>query len=513
METPSLRRLSHSSRTLLGTALLLCLSGCQAATSPASKPTDHDKAPAPVTAQLALPSPALARLSSDGKASIADVVERVLPSVVSVATTRKAPERPATGGRQDPMFRHFFGVPNGPAPEQKQQGLGSGVVVGSGLVATNHHVVEDATEIEVHSNDGRSFVAEVVGTDPKSDLALLRLKAPSGSTPAKAGEPEFGLRPLAFGDSSRLRLGDVVLAIGNPFGVGQTVTMGIVSAKGRSDLGIVDYEDFIQTDAAVNPGNSGGALVDMEGNLVGINTAILSRTGGNQGIGFAIPSQMARPIVESLLSQGKVVRGWLGVALQPLEPELASGLGLDGVRGALVSDVLRDGPAAKAGILAGDVVTQVNQTPVTTSGELRNAIASAGAQKKTTLTIRRGAQTLNLTVALGTQPTSQAEHSTTNKEIEDMTRRIGVAVEPLSPNLREQLRLGPEVTSGVVIMALEPRGEAARAGLQRGDLVLELARERIASAADFERIWKINRGSLVARLYRHSNLSYVLLKR
>ncbi len=242
-----------------------------------------------------LPSPALARVGPNGSAAnIADVVEKVLPSVVSVWST-KAVRVPL-----DP-----FGFRSGSVP---RSGLGSGVVIAPGTVLTNFHVVSDADVLKITTGDKHELEAEVVGKDPKSDLAVLKVKGDSSM-----------LRPIALGNSSRLRLGDVVLAIGNPFGVGQTVTMGIVSAKGRANMGIVDYEDFIQTDAAINPGNSGGALVDMEGNLVGINTAILSRTGGNVGIGFAIPTNMVRPIVDSLMKDGRVVRGWLGVSIQDVD--------------------------------------------------------------------------------------------------------------------------------------------------------------------------------------------------
>src|SRR5512145_1914673 len=310
-----MRNLSRTASSLLF-GLLIATSACQraqASNPPAQTGTASSPAAAKASPLLPLPTPTLARINAQGQnaTSIADVVERVLPSIVSISSTRVMKNRMGPGMMEDPFFRFFFGPP-GEQRERKEQGLGSGVVVGEGIVVTNNHVVADADEIKITAFGQKDFDAELVGTDPKSDLAVLRIK-----------DEKKELKPLALGDSARLRLGDVVLAIGNPFGVGQTVTMGIVSAKGRSDLGIVDYEDFIQTDAAINPGNSGGALVDMEGNLVGINTAILSRSGGNVGIGFAIPTNMARPIVDSLLSQGKVVRGWLGVTIQNLNADLA----------------------------------------------------------------------------------------------------------------------------------------------------------------------------------------------
>src|SRR5690606_1611713 len=287
----------------------LALAGVAACTPPATNPPAKESQPAapPGPTSTApvqvLPSPALAQAQADG-VSIADVVQKALPAVVNVSSSRVRQQRMP--------FHWFFGPGPGGPQERREQGQGSGVIVSvSGVVLTNNHVVEKADEITVTTSDGREFEAKVLGTDPKSDLAVLQLQGDVS-----------GLTAITFGDSSQLRLGDVVLAIGNPFGIGQTVTMGIVSAKGRADLGIVDYEDFIQTDAAINPGNSGGALINMRGELVGINTAILSRSGGYQGVGFAIPSNMAAPIMQSLQTTGRVVRGWLGVAIQEVDQEL-----------------------------------------------------------------------------------------------------------------------------------------------------------------------------------------------
>ena len=285
-------------------------------------------------------------------------------------------------------FPFFFG----PGPEQqerREQGMGSGVIISSdGYVLTNNHVVSDAQEIKVTLYDRREFDAEVVGTDPKSDVAVIRIKAPPKD-----------LRAISIGDSSRIRLGDVVLAIGNPFGVGQTVTMGIVSAKGRADVGIVDYEDFIQTDAAINPGNSGGALVNMEGQLIGINTAILSRSGGYQGIGFAIPTNMASPIMESLKKYGKVTRGWLGVSIQDVDQELSTAMKLPTSRGVLISDVQPGSPAQKAGLKRGDVVVKIEGRAVETTGNFRNAIALGGSGKKVKLELYRDGKLQTLDVS------------------------------------------------------------------------------------------------------------------
>ncbi len=385
---PRLRMLTMS--VLLGLPL-----GCTR--TPHAGPSNTEATPEPTPRSAVpvsvLPTPAFAKVGAGASASIADVAERALPSVVNISLTKLSRlQAPA-------MFPFFFGPgpgqgQQGQQGERREQGMGSGVIVSSdGYVITNNHVVEDAQDIKVTLNDRREFDAEVVGTDPKSDVALIRLKDAPG-----------GLRPIQIGDSSALRLGDVVLAIGNPFGVGQTVTMGIVSAKGRADVGIVDYEDFIQTDAAINPGNSGGALIDTEGRLVGINTAILSRSGGYQGIGFAIPTNMAIPIMESLKKYGKVTRGWLGVSIQDVDKELSHAMKLPTTEGVLIADVQPGSPAGRSGLKRGDVVTKVDAKPVTTTGQLRNAIASSGANRKVTLELYRDGKLQTLAVSLGESP-------------------------------------------------------------------------------------------------------------
>ena len=404
----------------------------------------------------------------------------------------------------DPFFRFFFGPGHDQPHERTERGLGSGVIIGPGIVVTNNHVVQDADEIKVTTRDNHVFEAKVAGTDPKTDLAVLKLK----------GDNVSALKPLALGDSSRLRLGDVVLAIGNPFGVGQTVTMGIVSAKGRSDLGIVDYEDFIQTDAAINPGNSGGALVDTHGDLVGINTAILSRSGGSMGIGFAIPSNMARPIVESLLTQGKVVRGWLGVSIQTLEPDMAKALGSRVESGVLVSDVSKGSPAEKGGLKRGDVIVSVDGKATDSAGELRNSIALSGANRTVNLGIQRGQQKLDLRVTLGTMP-DDAKNG--NSEGGDATSDVSgqssdVRVEALQPALRKQLDVPDDVHNGVVVSGVAPDSAAARAGLTRGDVILELDRTKITSPEQFLKLWKQGKGNRLILALRHGMTSYVLVR-
>ncbi|MEN9577844.1 MAG: hypothetical protein RJA70_853 [Pseudomonadota bacterium] len=419
------------------------------------------------SALAALPHPALAFADSAGSGvTIADVAERTVSSVVAVTT-----ERTAKSSELPPFFGPFSGPHGGGRPDQKQQGLGSGVVVSAeGIVLTNNHVVEGADGVKITTSDNQEYTATVVGTDAKSDLAVLRIQ----------GEPK-GLKPITFGDSSQLRLGDVVLAIGNPFGVGQTVTMGIVSAKGRADVGIVDYEDFIQTDAAINPGNSGGALVNMRGELVGVNTAILSRSGGYQGIGFAIPTNMAQPILQSLLTDGRVTRGFLGIGIQDLTPEIAEAMALPTREGVLVSDVQPGGAAALSGIRRGDVILSVGGKPVKSSGHLRNLIATAGANKEVALRVQRAKSQLDLSVKLGELP--DPGEGPKSEKSEAGAGELGLSLQALTPELASLL--GVEADAGkVVIAAVRPGSSAAQAGLRPGDLLLELDGGKIENLAD-----------------------------
>ncbi|HMA97379.1 MAG TPA: Do family serine endopeptidase [Polyangiaceae bacterium] len=490
-------------------SLLLFTASCQRAPSgapPAQSGAPQSSEAAKPSPLLPLPTPSLARVAAQGQnpTSIADVVERVMPSVVSISSTRVAKNRMGGPGMEDPFFRFFFGPPNGEQRERKEQGLGSGVVVGEGIVVTNNHVVEDADEIRVTAFGHREFPAELVGNDPKSDLAVLRIK-----------DEKKELKALALGDSARLRLGDVVLAIGNPFGVGQTVTMGIVSAKGRSDLGILDYEDFIQTDAAINPGNSGGALVDMEGNLVGINTAILSRSGGNVGIGFAIPTAMARPIVDSLLSKGRVDRGWLGVTIQNLDPDLAKGLGVKTSEGVVISDVAKGSPAEKAGLRRDDVILSVDNRAVTTTGELRNAIATAGGNHTAQIKIQRGGTEMVIAVPLSSSPdkVKPGEQNTPSKVTPKSDELLGVRLETLTPELRRRLDLPPDVKGGVVVTNISPDSPLGRSGLRPGDLILEVSRQPVNSPDDVQRLFKASKGPAPALVWRSGSTTYVVLKK
>lgn len=334
---------------------------------------------------------------SVGPVSYADAVERAAPAVVNVFTTKIYNQR-ANPLFDDPFFRQFFGDffgDGGPVRQRRQNSLGSGVVVDSrGFIVTNNHVIAGADEIKVVLSDGATHEAEVVGTDSDTDVAVLKVSE-SSSLPS-----------VTLGSSTLLRVGDVVFAIGNPFGVGQTVTMGIVSATGRNQLGITNFENFIQTDAAINPGNSGGALIDANGNLVGINTAIFSRSGGNQGIGFAIPVDLVRDIIEQLVSNGEVQRGWLGIAGQDVTPALADSFGLKGTDGVLISSVVEKGPAATAGIRPGDVITKIDDVAIDSAFDVVSAVGGKAPGTVVTVEGWRGTRPLQLGVSLGRRPPS-----------------------------------------------------------------------------------------------------------
>ena len=341
----------------------------------------------PPGASGAVPTPAR-------RASYHDAVQRAMPSVVNIFTSKdvRSPRHPLLN---DPIFRRFFGDQL-PDEAQRASSLGSGVIVSSGgYVLTNHHVVEAADEIEVALADGKKLLAKVVGNDPDTDLAVLRVNAE-------------GLPAISFGSSQAVQVGDVVLAIGNPFGVGQTVTGGIVSALGRNQLGINTFENFIQTDAAINPGNSGGALVDASGNLIGINTAIFSRSGGSIGIGFAIPVSTAKMVLDQIVKSGSVTRGWIGVEVQEITPPIAESFKLGATRGALIAGVLRGGPADKAGVKPGDVLLEVEGKPVADPATVLNLIAALAPGRPAKMRLKRQDKELEATVAVGRRPKPQA---------------------------------------------------------------------------------------------------------
>lgn len=407
-----------------------------------------------------------------GRVSFSPVVKRVAPAVVQVNVTAEAPEVSAADlppMLRDPRLRRFFGIPDDyqmPRAEP-QHGMGSGVIVSAdGYILTNNHVVQGATEIEVSLTDKRTFKAKVVGTDPESDLAVVKVDASD-------------LPALTFADSDKIEVGDTVLAVGNPFGLGQTVTSGMVSALGRATLGL-DYEDFIQTDAAINPGNSGGALVDTNGRLVGINTAILSRSGGFQGIGFAIPANLARSVMQQLATDGKVVRGYLGVTMGDLTPDMAEQFDLPkGQTGALIAEVLDDTPAEKAGLEHGDVITKIDGKTYDSMRQLRLAVADLRPGTKADFTVLRDGKEKTISVTIGNR-----EGTTTSlAKSEDEGSLNGVGVADIDARARRQFNIPPRV-EGAIITQVAPDSAAAESGLQAGDVILEINRQRVRGAED-----------------------------
>lgn len=411
-----------------------------------------------------------------------DVVGAAMPAVVNISTTRRAggAQAPMHPFFNDPMFRDFFGEEFSrrfpPPREQRELSLGSGVIVdANGYIVTNYHVVEQAEEIKVLlDSPRREFIAKLVGSDPKTDLAVIKIDAQK-------------LPTLPWGDSDKLRPGEDVLAIGSPFALNQTVTAGIVSAVGRANVGIADYEDFIQTDAAINPGNSGGALVNSDGELVGINTAIFSRTGGYIGIGFAVPSNMVRDVMRSLMTVGKVVRGWLGVSIQPVTPELAKQFKLPDTNGVLVSDVVSGSPAARAGIVTGDVVLAYGDKPMDSPGLLRNLVAATEVGAEVKLTLLRDGERRTVGVRIEEQPKEARAEGQSQRQGEESGGLVGVEVQDLTPEISQQLGLPPRM-QGVVISGLDPSSAAAEAGLQPGDVITQINRQPVRNVEDYRRL-------------------------
>lgn len=338
-------------------------------------------------------SSSVAASKGDSKTGYSNAAKKAMPSVVNIFTSSQvSAPNPHEQFKDDPLFKHFFGDQLDDEDNQPENSLGSGVIVSEqGLILTNDHVVASADEIEVALADGRKLSAKVVGTDPDTDLAVLKVEADN-------------LPAITFAASEKVHVGDVVLAIGNPFGVGQTVTQGIVSALGRNHLGINTYENFIQTDASINPGNSGGALIDAEGNLVGINSAIYSRSGGSMGIGFAIPANIVKQVMEQIASSGSVTRGWIGIEAQDITPELAESFKLPQARGSLIAGVLQNSPADLAGLKAGDVLLAINEKQVSDSSSMLNLIAALKPNEKAVLKIARAEKEMNINVTVGKRP-------------------------------------------------------------------------------------------------------------
>jgi len=412
--------------------------------------------------------------------SFAPVVKKVAPGVVKVFTTTKIHNTAFNGAPDgtDDFFRRFFGDPSqGRMPRRefgtpRQQGIGSGVIATKdGYILTNNHVVDGADEVKVALQDGREFTAKVVGRDPKTDVAVIKIDAKD-------------LPAVPMADSDKVEVGDVVLAVGNPFGIGQTVTTGIVSATGRAGAIGLDYEDFIQTDAAINPGNSGGALVDAEGRLIGINTAILSRSGGNQGIGFAVPVNIARDVMGSLVKDGHVTRGYLGVMIQDVNPALEKEFKLKDTQGALVSDVTPKSPAEKAGFQSCDLIREFNGKKVTDSRHLKLEVARIQPGETVPVKILRDGESKTLDVTVKELPGT--EHLAKNNDKgqgEDTGTLNGVAVADLDSKARQQFEL-PSTVKGAVVTEVDPNSASAEAGLKPGDVIQEINRKPVKNAEE-----------------------------
>lgn len=412
-------------------------------------------------------------LLSKTDGAMAEVAAAVKPAVVNISSTRTVKTQGMVSPFQnDPMFKRFFGDQFGgfsQPHEFKQASLGSGVIVDrDGYILTNNHVVKDADEIKIKLSDKREFKGKVVGTDPKTDLAVVKIEA-------------HNLPVLKLGDSDRMKVGDTVLAVGTPFGLNQTVTSGIVSAVGRADVGIADYEDFIQTDAAINPGNSGGALANIHGELIGINTAIFSTSGGYQGIGFAIPSNMARTVMDSLVKNGKVVRGWLGVSIQPVTADLAKQFGLKDETGVLVGDVTEDSPADKAGIKRGDVIVQYNGNQISDPAMLRNRVAATAPATEVSVHLMRDGKPHTVKATIGELPVSLQKMG---KAFDNILK--GVQVQDLTPEIKKELNL-PQHVKGIIVTNVEA-GTPVESVLTRGDVILQVNKKKIDSLKDYERV-------------------------
>ena len=455
-------------------------------------------------------TPAAPALSGPTPPNFVQVAKAVMPAVVNISTTRVIRSSQGAEGsspfQDDPWLHQFFGdqfphqfrIPR----ERRESSLGSGVIVSpDGYIITNNHVIAKADEIKVLLNDKREFTGKVVGTDPKTDIAVVKINAKN-------------LPTIPWGDSDKLEVGEYVLAIGNPFGLNQTVTQGIVSAVGRANVGIADYEDFIQTDAAINPGNSGGAMVNARGQLVGINTAIFSRSGGYMGIGFAVPSDMAHSVMESLIKNGKVIRGWLGVSIQEVTPDLAKQFGMKEARGALVSEVIPDSPAAAAGLKSGDIITAFEGKPVDSPSLLRNVVAQVPVGTTVKIEVLRDRKTVTLKAKIAEQPKdmAQPEGETAQGEGED-TALSGIEVHNLNPDIANQLGLPAGVT-GVVITGVDEGSAAEEAGLLEGDVITEINRQKVRNIGDFTRLSRklSNKDSALLFIIRHGQKLFVAIQ-
>jgi Do/DeqQ family serine protease len=503
-DQPAFNRFSRAPWTaIVAVVAVLLLVGGFAWSGLAAQSTSHNTAPAQTSAS-AQEAPHVADVRGGMRDSFADVVKVVAPAVVTIRTEGKAKMSPTQFQGPDDFFRQFFGqeMPQQHPRTFRERALGSGVIVSQdGYILTNYHVVGTADQIKVDLHDGRTLDGKLIGSDQPSDLALVRINASD-------------LHPLALGDSDKAQVGDVVLAVGNPLGVGQTVTMGIISAKNRytgsvGEGGQQNYENFLQTDAPINHGNSGGALVNTHGELIGINSQILSTSDGNIGIGFAIPSNMARNVMEQLRTNGKVTRSQLGVTVQEVTSDMAKSLGLSSVKGAIVSSVTPGSAADKAGIKQGDVIESLDRQPVNDTNSLRNRVAETKPGTTEPITIWRNGteKTLNVTLqeASASGAVGHGESDTNDKAA------LGVAVEPLTPDIANRIGV-PADTRGVVVDEVNPDGRAADAGLQAGDVIESVNRKPVTGVNELRQAVQANSGTpLLLLINRRGNEAFVTI--
>jgi Do/DeqQ family serine protease len=499
------RRLARAGTAVAAAALLTAGAAWHlSAATPAATPR-------PAAAPSAVAAPPVSRIGASGRDSYADIVKAVAPSVVTIHAEGRASVSPAQFQLpDDDLFRQFFGQRGGPNQNgpfrqgrpSRQRALGSGVVVGGdGYILTNNHVVDGADDVRVEFTDGRTLAANVVGKDKPSDLALLKVAASD-------------LHPIALGNSTDVEVGDVVLAVGNPLGVGQTVTMGIVSAKGRSTgsgRGEVSYEDFLQTDAPINHGNSGGALVNTRGELIGINSQILSESGGNIGIGFAIPSNMAKHVMDDLRTKGRVTRAQLGVSVQGVTSDMAESLGLKDVTGAIIGSVAPASAADHAGLKRGDVIRAFNGQPVHDTNSLRNRVSEMAPGSVADVVIVRDGGEKHVSVKLdeaSPEKTARREADTDGAD----KGALGVSVAPLSPESAARYRL-PKDTHGVVVESVSPDGRAADAGIQAGDVIQEVNRQPVQGVDDLRAaVKKASERPLLLLVNRQGNDFFITVR-
>jgi serine protease Do len=469
MKKPNPKRLAYYAAVIGGVALLV--DGTSFALNSSDRTDDTQSRPALNLKVDPTPIDRNQKLAN----SFASIVQKVAPSVVNVSVTARTPQRKFSGGDME-LFRRFFGnngfgpmIPDNQGP-QLQRGMGAGVIVSvDGYVLTNNHVVANTKDVQVTLNDGRQLAAKVIGTDPRTDVALIKISAND-------------LPTISLADSDKVEVGDRVLAIGNPFGIGQTVTQGIVSAKNRA-TSVEGDEDFIQTDAAINPGNSGGALVDTEGRLVGINSAIFTRSGGSQGIGFAVPANLCRWVMDGLVKNGRIDRGFLGVTIQNLTPDLAKAFKLDRNNGALVGDVTQGGPAESAGLKSGDVILQLNGKLVENANQLKLRVAETTPGTKVPVQVNRSGENKTFDINVGSLPGDKIAKGDSDNDGSSKETLAGVGVADLDENTRAQLNI-PATLQGAVVTEVNPDSTAYEAGLRSGDVIMEINRKPIKSAQD-----------------------------